>query len=82
MQHNLKTVQPYFNDVESGRKTFEIRLNDRDYKDRDTLVLEEYSCEHGYTGKKITKVVTYVLQNCPQYGLQPGYCILGLGEVE
>ena len=31
-KHILKTINPYFQDVWDNKKTFEIRLNDRDFK--------------------------------------------------
>lgn len=27
--HDLKTIQPYFDDIDCGRKTFELLLNDK-----------------------------------------------------
>lgn len=81
MEHRIKTLQPYFNDVKIGIKEFELRKNDRDYKVGDTLILEEYDDTDfttGYTGEVIRKTVIYILKDCPQYGLQDGYCILGL----
>lgn len=83
MIHRLKTLQPYFDDVKSGKKPFEIRVNVRDYQAGDILVLEEYNntdLSTGYTGQVIIKSVTYVLTNCSQYGLKDGYCIMGLAE--
>jgi ASC-1-like (ASCH) protein len=81
MVHRLKTLQPYFNDVKIGTKDFELRKNDRNYQVGDTLILEEYDDADfttGYTGEVIRKTVIYILKDCPQYGLQDGYCILGL----
>jgi ASC-1-like (ASCH) protein len=78
MTHRVKTLQPYFNDVKVGHKTFELRMNDRDYQVGDVLLLEEWSKEHNYTGRVILKIVSYVLKNCPEFGLMDGYCILGL----
>lgn len=83
MEHRLKTVQPYFSDIKSGKKPFEIRFNDRNYQIGDTLVLEEYDntdLTTGYTGQVIRKSVIYVLQDCPLYGLKDGFCILGLAD--
>lgn len=47
MTHHLKTKPEYFQAVIDGKKTFEIRLNDRDFKQGDSVILEEY------TGKEI-----------------------------
>lgn len=80
--HMLKLLPQYFKPVEEGTKTFEIRENDRDYKVGDTLILREYlnnDCLSGYTGQAISKEVSYILEG-GQYGLEDGYCILGLKE--
>ena len=41
MIHELKIRREYFDDVESGRKPFEVRRNDRDYHKGDYLLLYE-----------------------------------------
>jgi hypothetical protein len=40
--HDLKTIQPFYDDIESGCKTFEVRLNDRAFQAGDTVTLREY----------------------------------------
>ena len=62
MTHYLKTIQPYYDEVESGNKTFEIRVNDRNYQVGDILILQEWTGTD-YTGKSITKQVTYILDD-------------------
>lgn len=59
-----KKVWPeYFNDLTSGKKKFELRLNDFDVKEGDILLLEEWDPKtQQYTGRKIEKKVTYVLK--------------------
>jgi ASC-1-like (ASCH) protein len=53
----------YFELVSSGKKKFELRLNDFDVKEGDTLVLEEWDGKlKKYTGRKIEKKVGYVLK--------------------
>ena len=42
MTHHLKTKPEYFQAVINGKKPFEIRLNDRDFKQGDRVILEEY----------------------------------------
>lgn len=77
--HDVKLGATFFDDVKTGRKTFELRKNDRGYKEGDTIVLHEY--ENGATtGRTITKKIVYMLEDFT--GLEDGYCILGLGEVE
>ena len=48
MTHRLKTIQPYFDNIASGAKTFEIRKNDRGFEVGDELLLMEWSPEAGY----------------------------------
>lgn len=81
MEHSLKIGKQYFADVRQGKKNFEIRYNDRDYRVGDVLILEEYDdtgANTGYSGQIEKRTVIYVLKECPQYGLEVGYCILGL----
>lgn len=77
MKHDLKILPVYFQAVWDGRKTFELRKDDRDYKTGDVLVLKEWS-EGKYTGSALCVKVTCVLRNCPEYGLKEGYCIMGI----
>lgn len=56
-----KTWQPYFDLVASGKKNFDLRLNDFDVQAGDTLVLEEWDPQtKEYTGRQVEKTVTYV----------------------
>lgn len=78
MTHELKTVNPHFTDVWEGRKTFEIRKNDRDFKIGDSLILKEYDpSTDSYSGRKITCQITHILQG-GEYGIDPDYCILSI----
>lgn len=53
----------YFEAVVSGKKNFELRLNDFNIKEGDILILEEWDPGiKQYTGRKIEKKVTYVLK--------------------
>ncbi len=75
--HELKIIPKYFEDVKSGKKNFEIRKDDRDYKVGDLITLKEY--ENGqYTGREIKNLpIIYILRGATKYGLMDGYCILG-----
>lgn len=75
--HDVKLGTTFFDDVKTGRKTFELRKNDRGYKEGDTIVLHEYK-DGTTTGRTITKKIVYMLEDFT--GLEDGYCILGLGE--
>ncbi len=51
----------YFDAILSGKKKYELRLNDFDIAAGDILVLREWDPESKkYTGRKIEKRVTYV----------------------
>ncbi len=80
--HNLKIKEKYFNDVLYKRKKFELRKDDRDYKEGDLLRLKEIGSDGTYTGREVIMKVTYILKDCEEYGLKKGYCILGLGNVK
>ena len=77
--HDVKLGATFFEDVKTGRKTFELRKNDRGYKEGDTIVLHEYK-DGTTTGRTIMKKIAYMLEDFT--GLEDGYCILGLGAVE
>ncbi len=58
-----KTWPDIFELMNSGKKKFDLRLNDFDVKEGDTLVLEEWDPNtKKYTGRKIEKKVDYVLK--------------------
>lgn len=87
-QHELKTDPAVFDAVARGVKTHEIRLNDRNFKVGDMLVLREtrYSGAEMamypgmplvYTGRAALREVSHVQTG---YGLEPGWCILSFAE--
>jgi len=76
--HRLKTIAPYFTDVVVGRKTFEVRQNDRDFLPGDILLLEEYVPKgERYTGSFAVRRVTYILHG-PAFGIAAGYVVMGI----
>lgn len=77
--HDVKLGTTFFDDVKTGRKTFELRKNDRGYKEGDTIVMHEEK-DGTTTGRTIEKKIVYMLEDFT--GLEDGYCILGLGEVK
>ena len=79
MTHELKTWQMYFQEVKRGYKTFEIRVNDRDFKEGDILVLKEYDpIALEYTGDEITKMAGYIIYN--EVFVRTGQCVISLVE--
>jgi hypothetical protein len=80
MTHELKTWPEYFEEIWNGKKKFELRENDRDFKTGDIILLREY-CQktNTYWGRMIRCVVQYVLSDFP--GIEKGYAILSLGNM-
>ena len=76
MIHDLKVLPEYYEAIERGDKNFELRKNDRNYAVNDFLNLHEWDGE--YTGRTIYTMVKYIYHGTGEYGLEKGYCILGL----
>ena len=72
-----KVLPEYYKEIRSHRKMFELRKDDSDYEVGDILILREWDGEK-YTGCRTSFEITYILRNCPEYGLMDGYCILSL----
>lgn len=80
IEHELKTWPPFFGDVESGAKPFEVQKNDRDYRVGDTLYLREWRPDwRDYTGRTLRKRVTYVL-HVDKLGAPSDLVVLGLSR--
>lgn len=83
--HELKTDPQVFDDVVAGRKTFEIRKDDRDFQEGDLLMLRKTL----HTGTEMAKgaplkylgtvyvYVTYIMRG-PIYGLADGWVIMAI----
>ena len=74
-----KILPQYFAAVAKGLKTFEIRKDDDGFMVGDYINLREWNGEN-YTGFQTRRKITYILRDAEQYGLMPGYCILGFGK--
>jgi hypothetical protein len=56
-----KKVWPeYFDAIVSGKKNYELRLNDFEVNEGDVLLEEWDPATKGYTGRTVEKKVTYV----------------------
>ena len=85
-RHELKTDPDAFQAVLEGRKTYEIRKNDRGFAVGDELLLRETRCTGAeiaagspleYTGRELTVGVSHMLTG-PIYGLSAGWSILSI----
>lgn len=80
MNHSLKCNPPFFEDVRTNDKPFELRKNDRPFSVGDMLFLQEYCpVTKDYSGRECRRRISYILSDYP--GLCRGYVILGLVEV-
>lgn len=71
--HDLKIDCCFFSDVTSGRKTFEIRSDDRGFEEGDFLNLKEWTGSK-YTGLSHQVKVVYITN----YAQQRGYVVMGI----
>jgi len=90
-EHILKCWPEYFDAIERGEKTFEVRRDDRAFQKGDVLRLLKYDDDHGYYRSdwhttptlssakhaEIRRTVTYILTG-GQMGIEPGYVVLAL----
>ena len=70
--HEIKIEPEYFEKVGSGLKTFEVRIEDRNYQNGDVLVLREWRNQM-YTGRRIEATITDVYRG--EY-CREGYCLI------
>jgi len=85
--HPLKTWPEFFDAVCDGRKTFEVRRDDRGFREGDVLLLQRWEPERAdYTrddaGRPLMRAVrvTYVLAG-GGFGIEDGHVVLGLGRL-
>ena len=77
-----KKILPwYFEAVRNGSKTFEIRKDEDGFEVGDHILLCEWSGT-AYTGFTLEAEITYILRDAEQYGLMPGFCILGIKALD
>lgn len=75
--HYLKTWKEYYQQVVAGIKEFEVRKNDRDFREGDIVCLQEFDNETGlYTGAIFKTTISYILKG-GQFGIEEGYVVFG-----
>lgn len=77
--HQLKTWPEFFQAIVDGSKTFELRLDDRDFEVGELLCLQEFSpLTSKYTGREVLVEITYKFKESSLLGrgLAQGFCIL------
>lgn len=89
-EHKLKCWPVYFDAVATGEKNFETRRDDRGFQKGDTIVLQRTRAdklsevEHDFLAigprHECRKRITWILTG-GQFGIEPGYVVLGLGEI-
>jgi len=77
MHHDLKIHPKPYRGVLDGRKTFEIRNNDRDFKEGDTAILYEYFGGE-YSGKETIILITYVTD----FEQKEGYVVFAFTKIK
>lgn len=80
--HRLKTWDIYFQPILEGKKRFELRKNDRNFKEGDRLKLEEVSYKNPtkYSGRSCTVDVDYILHGDESW-LNEDYCIMSITKI-
>lgn len=89
VEHIVKCWPNYFDAIERGEKPFDVRRDDRGYQKGDTLVLRRYEIGVGYFTPpgsifgfhELRREITYILTG-GQFGIEPGYVVLGLSDKE
>lgn len=78
-EHAIKIKEVYFKAVLSGKKTFEIRKNDRNYQVGDIIHFVPVDDECGMIIPHDPNAykITYVFHG-GEYGLEEGYCVFGI----
>lgn len=77
--HELKILPKYYKAQIEGKKNFEIRKNDRNYRIGDWIALKEYDPQtKKFTGQSFIAEITYITN----YQQKDGYVVLGTKHIE
>ncbi len=84
--HELKCEEPHWTDIREGRKRFELRFDDRDYRVGDILELTSWCTitsevrRPETAGQKIRVEVLHLIHGgrFGELGLKPGICCMSI----
>lgn len=82
--HEVKSWPGFFHDIAHGKRTHELRLNDRDYRVNDYMLLRLWNPEiQDYSSlNQMVRITAITSAEHPcavsDNGLAPGYCILSI----
>lgn len=77
--HALKCERLYWQQIKEGKKTFEVRLNDRGFEEGDILFLFPYWSGEGVFGDD--DVLVYRVTSClfgPGWGIDEDYVVMSI----
>ena len=78
-EHTIKCVNPHFDAMWRGLKTFDMRKNDRFYESGDILKQREYSAKTDtYSGRVIVATVLHVTYPADYDVIPYEYCIMSV----
>ncbi len=83
MKHLLKTWPVFFNAIRDGRKTFEVRLDDRMFTVGDVLILRKWEPnQENWANPREQEIrkVTYILRDTDFPGIASGYVVMALAK--
>lgn len=76
--HELKILPEYYWKVKSGLKNFEVRKDDRGFKEGDKLILKEWK-DGKFTGEQVERWIGYIFKDTEgMFGMPEDVAILGL----
>jgi len=82
MNHKLKIWPKYYAEVSKRNKNFEIRKNDRNFKEGDTVTLQEFDPEKNqHTGNELSFKIDYVLPLADFFCNDNPYVVFGMSEI-
>lgn len=75
----IKIWQEYLPSVIYGRKTFEVRLDDRNYTSGQVIKMNGYDKKKNeLTGYFVVIKVKDVLKDAVHFGIMPGFCVFSI----